>query len=425
MDPQKRFRTIAAGTIGNILEWYDFAIYSYFAAAIGRTFFPAQSPVAQVLSAFGIFAVGYLMRPLGGIVVGHIADRLGRRAALTFSVTAMALPTFLVGVLPGYEVLGVAAPILLTLLRVIQGLSVGGEATTAFVFLVERAGPGRRGAIGALASCGANCGILAGSATGALLATVMPAATLDAWGWRIPFLLGLLVGVAGYFIRRHIADTPRDAAAMPAAPPLVETLRHHGRLVARLAGLAAFSAVGFYLVFLYVVSWLQSVDGVAPARALGFNTASMLLLLPVMLGMGWLSDRVGRKQLLLAAVALGFVGALPLFWLMHHPHPAMILLGEAGFVLILGTVLGIMPAIMVEATPEHVRCTAISLGYNVAFGIMGGLTPLVATWLIDRTETDLSPAWMMMAAAAISFTSILTFRESYRDGALAPAPTSA
>ncbi len=415
MTPPNTRRLIAAGTIGNVLEWYDFAIYGYFAAIIGRTFFPAESPVAQVLAAFGIFAVGYLMRPLGGIVVGHIADRFGRRAALTFSVMAMAVPTFLVGVLPGYEVLGAAAPILLTLLRVVQGLSVGGEATTAFVFLVERAGPGRRGAIGALASCGANLGMLSGSAVGALLAAAMPAAALEAWGWRLPFLLGLLVGVAGYFLRRHIVDTPRDASVAHTAPPLVETLRHHGRLVARLAGLAAFNAIGFYLMFLYVVSWLQSVDGLAPAQALGFNTASMLLLLPVMFGMGWLSDSIGRRKLLLAATALGFVGALPLFWLMHHPQPAMILLGEAGFVLILGTVLGIMPAIMVEATPEGVRCTAISLGYNIAFGIMGGLTPLAAAWLIDRTVMDLSPAFMMMAAAAISFASILTFRESYLD----------
>jgi MHS family proline/betaine transporter-like MFS transporter len=412
-------RVIAAGTVGNVLEWYDFAIYGYFAATIGRTFFPAEDPVAQVLAAFGIFAVGYLMRPLGGIVVGHIADRFGRRAALTFSVMAMAVPTFLVGALPGYEVLGVAAPILLTMLRIIQGLSVGGEATTAFVFLVERAGPGRRGAIGALASCGATLGILSGSAVGALLAAAMPVAALDAWGWRLPFLLGLLVGVAGYFLRRHIVDTPRDASAAHTAPPLVETLRHHGRLVARLAGLAAFNAIGFYLMFLYVVSWLQSVDGLAPARALGFNTVSMLLLLPVMFGMGWLSDRIGRKKLLLAAAALGFAGALPLFWLMHHPQPAMILLGEAGFVLILGTVLGIMPAIMVEATPRGVRCTAISLGYNIAFGVMGGLTPLAAAWLIDRTTMDLSPAFMMMAAAAISFASISTFKDSDPAGPLA------
>ncbi len=138
-------RTIAVGAIGNVLEWYDFAVYGYFAAAIGRTFFPSEDPVAQVLAAFGIFAVGFLMRPVGGALIGHIGDKFGRRAALTFSVAAMAIPTFLVGVLPGYEVLGIAAPILLTLLRMIQGLSVGGEYTTSIVFMVERAPPGRRG----------------------------------------------------------------------------------------------------------------------------------------------------------------------------------------------------------------------------------------------------------------------------------------
>src|SRR5689334_20642845 len=171
-------RIIAAGAIGNVLEWYDFAVYGYFAAAIGRTFFPGQDPVAQVLAAFGIFAVGFLMRPVGGAVIGYIGDRLGRRAALTVSVAAMAIPTFLVGVLPGYETLGTAAPILLTLLRMIQGLSVGGEYTTSIVFMVEHAKPGGRGLIGAMGCCGAVGGILAGSATGAALASVMSEAAL-------------------------------------------------------------------------------------------------------------------------------------------------------------------------------------------------------------------------------------------------------
>src|SRR3954465_10634598 len=173
---ETRTRTvIAAGAIGNVLEWYDFAVYGYFATAIGRTFFPKEDPVSQVLAAFGIFAVGFLMRPVGGAVVGYIGDKLGRRAALTFSITAMAIPTFLVGILPGYQVLGIAAPLLLTLLRMIQGLSVGGEYTTSMVFMVENAPPGRRGLIGAMACCGAVAGILLGSATGAILSEILPA----------------------------------------------------------------------------------------------------------------------------------------------------------------------------------------------------------------------------------------------------------
>src|SRR5882724_11950416 len=197
MDSSNARRVIAAGAIGNVLEWYDFAVYGYFAAAIGHTFFPQQDKVAQVLAAFGIFAVGFLMRPVGGAAIGHIGDRFGRRTALTVSVAAMAIPTFLVGVLPGYQVLGVAAPILLTLLRMIQGFSVGGEYTTSIVFMVERAPANRRGTIGAVACCGAVGGILLGSATGAALAALMSEAALEAWGWRIPFLIGLLVGLAG------------------------------------------------------------------------------------------------------------------------------------------------------------------------------------------------------------------------------------
>jgi MHS family proline/betaine transporter-like MFS transporter len=401
-----------------VLEWYDFAIYGYFAAAIGRAFFPSEDPVAQVLAAFGIFAVGFLMRPVGGALIGHIGDKFGRRAALTFSVAAMAIPTFLVGALPGYEVLGVAAPILLTLLRMVQGLSVGGEYTTSIVFMVERAPPGRRGFIGAMAGCGAVGGILLGSATGTLLAETMSAEALEAWGWRIPFLVGLLVGLAGFLLRRHVQEMPKAHKA--AGSPLLETVRNHSPLLARLAALSVFNSVGFYLMFVYIVSWLQLVDGMAPARALGINTISMAALLPLMVAMGWATDRFGRKPVMLGAVVFGFVGALPFFWLMHHVDPALVLLGQMGFVLAVGTFVGTQPAIMVEAAPVAVRCTAIALGYNVTLGIVGGLSPLVATWLVSRTGNDYSPAFMIMVAAAISFVALLAFKETYR----APLETS-
>ena len=402
-------RVIAAGAIGNVLEWYDFAIYGYFAAAIGRTFFPKQDPVAQILSAFGIFAVGYLMRPVGGALVGHIGDKFGRRAALTFSVMAMAVPTSLVGLLPGYATLGIVAPIMLTLLRMIQGLSVGGEYTTSVVFMVEHAPVGRRGLIGALGCCGAVGGILLGSATGAILSATLTPGAMTQWGWRIPFLMGLAVGLAGYALRRNIREVPRTSSGRS---PLVETMRQHGRLLARLAGLAVFNSVGFYLMFVYIVSWLQLADGIAPARALEINTTSMIVLLPVMVLMGSLSDRFGRRPMLFAATALGFVGAVPLFWLMHHAQAGLVLLGQLGFVLAVGMFLGTQPSIMVEAVPAGVRCTAIALGYNVTLGIIGGLSPLVATWLVHRTENELSPAFMVMAGAAISFLAVLKFKES-------------
>ncbi len=406
-------RIIAAGAIGNVLEWYDFAVYGYFAAAIGRTFFPSEDPVAQVLAAFGIFAVGFLMRPVGGALIGHIGDRLGRRAALTFSVAAMAIPTFLVGVLPGYHTLGIAAPILLTLLRMIQGLSVGGEYTTSIVFMVEHAKAGGRGLIGAVACCGAVGGILAGSAMGAALASMMSEAALESWGWRIPFVLGLVVGLAGFFLRRGIHEEA-TATKKAAGSPFIDTLRNHRPLLLRLAALSVFNSVGFYLMFVYIVSWLQLADGVPPARALGINTISMALLLPLMIAMGWLSDRVGRRPVMLAATAFAFIASWPLFWLMHSADAAIVLLGQLGFVLAVGTFVGCQPAIMVETVPAEVRCTAIALGYNVTLGVIGGLSPLVATWLVERTANDYSPAFMIMAAATVSFLALLSFRETFR-----------
>ena len=405
-------RAVAAGAIGNILEWYDFAIYGYFAAAIGRTYFPNQDPVAQVLSAFGVFAVGFLMRPIGGALIGRIADRFGRRAALTFSVMAMAIPTFLVGALPGYQTLGVMAPILLVLLRMAQGLSIGGEYTTSIVFMVEHAPPGRRGVVGALAGCGTSSGILLGAATATLINTMMSPDALAAWGWRIPFLLGLVVGLVGFVLRRNVPEAPKKTTVTH--PSLIEVVRDHGALVAWLAGLSVFKAVGFYLMFLYIVSWLQLADGIAPSHALAINTVSMVALILVTFFMGWLSDRIGRKLLLLAAPAIAFVAGLPLFWLMHHSDPVLILVGQMGFVLVVGMSLGVQPVAMVEVTPLAGRCTVVALGYNVTYGIIGGFTPLAAAWLVQRTENDLSPAFMIMGAAAISFLVLLRYKETYK-----------
>jgi MHS family proline/betaine transporter-like MFS transporter len=405
-----RSRIVAAGTIGNLLEWYDFGIYGYFAPAIGRTFFPSENAVAQVLAAFGVFAVGYLMRPLGGAVVGHIGDRYGRRIALIFSVSAMAVPTFLVGLLPGYATIGLMAPVLLTLLRIVQGLSVGGEWTTSFVFLVEHAEPKRRGLIGAVAWCGGVLGILMGSAVGTLFTAILSSDQLQAWGWRIPFLFGMVAGITGLMLRRGIADAPEAAAGRrPERSPLIETLSHHGALVARLAGVCTFCAISFYLIFLYLVSWLQTVDGVAPARSLAINTTSMAAMVPLVLLFGWLGDRIGRRPILLLALAFGFVSAVPLFWLMHHPQRLYLLAGELGFVLSVGAFLGVLPAFLVELTTPALRCTTISLGYNIAVGLFGGMTPMAATWLVERTAMDLSPAFIMMAAALVSFVFVLGF----------------
>jgi MHS family proline/betaine transporter-like MFS transporter len=266
--------------------------------------------------------------------------------------------------------------------------------------------------MGALTSCGACGGILLGSAVGAGFAAMMSTTSLESWGWRIPFLLGLVVGLAGYVLRRHVLDT------VPAEPrkraPIVETLHDHWRIVLGFAGLSVFNAVGFYVSFVYLVSWLQTADGMPPARALEINSVSMALLLPVMIAAGLLSDRIGRKPILLLATLLGFVGAVPAFWLLNHPSVMLAFLGQLVLVLMIGIYGGTQPTIMVEAAPAQVRCTAVALGYNICLGIIGGMTPLAATWLVNRTGDETVPAFLIMAAAAVTFTTILWFRETYR-----------
>jgi MHS family proline/betaine transporter-like MFS transporter len=405
-------RIIVAGMIGNALEWYDFAVYGYFAVAIGHQFFPQTDSAAQLLATFGVFALGYLMRPIGGVIIGDIGDRYGRRAALTVSIAAMAIPTFLIGLLPGYQALGLLAPLLFTFLRMLQGLSVGGEFPSSMVFLVERASPGRRGFSGAFGPLGGSSGILLGSAVGAGFAATMSAASLDSWGWRIPFLLGLLVGLAGFLVRRYLPE--QAAADRFEGAPIVETLRDHWRVVVRLAALSVFCAVGFYVAFVYVATWLQTAVGLSAARALEINTVSMVVLLPVTLAGGWLSDRLGRKPVMVAATLTGIVAGAPLFLLMQHPSVVFALLGQLGLALIIGLFVGALPSAIVEAAPERVRCTAVALGYNTTLGIVGGLTPLAATWLVQRTGDEVAPGFLIMAAAAISLIAVFGVDETYR-----------
>ena len=410
--PQSR-KAIAVGAIGNILEWYDFAIYGYFATSIGRVFFPKADPVAQVLMAFGIFAIGFLMRPLGGIVIGYIGDRVSRQAALTVSIVAMAIPTFLVGIMPGYDTIGIAAPILLTLCRIIQGLSVGGEYPTSLVYMIEKAPANKRGFVGAMGSSSAYIGMLLGSGVGAALGAVLSPEHLEAWGWRIPFLFGLVIGLAGYLLRRGSPEhTSHTRAVM--TNPVVETFKNHRLLILKLSGVSAFLAVSFYLIFVYIVSWLELVDKIPPSKSLEINTLSMIVLVPLTLLAGALSDRIGRKPVLIVGALAGLIFSIPLMYGMYHQSALVIQLSQIGFALVVGLFNGAMPALIVESAPAYIRTTVVALGYNLTMGILGGLTPLVASWLIHRTENEMIPAYMIVAVAAVSLVAVLFVSESYK-----------
>jgi MHS family proline/betaine transporter-like MFS transporter len=407
----RRPRIIAAGVVGNVLEWYDFSIYGFFAIQIGATFFAAEDRLTQILSVFSVFAVGYLARPLGAIVIGYIGDRRGRSAALTVSIGGMILATLGMGLLPGQASIGVAAPILLTLLRILQGLAVGGESAIANVFMVENAPPGRRAFASAINGAGYAVGIQLASLTALACASLLSAAELQAWGWRLPFWLSLIVATAGFWLRRTLKDLPQPQGEQPS--PLAEVLRRHLPLVLRIAGLTAFAAVGFQAAFIYIAEWLQTVAGASPADTFAVTSVSMLLVTPLSLLFGWWADFIGRRGLLLASAALGLLGAIPFFMLMQH---GSIYLGQAGFVLALSIQFGVQGALMVETTPAAIRCTALAIGNNIGWSILGGLTPLAATWLSARTGDVLAPAWLVALAAAITFATLLVTAETLKRG---------
>ena len=386
--PQPNARKlIFAGLIGNVMEWYDFAVYGYFAAIIAPQFFPASTPAVSLIAAFGAFAAGFLVRPLGGLVFGRIGDKFGRQRALMLSVMAMAVPTVLIGCLPTYAQIGVLAPVLIVALRIVQGLSVGGEYTSSLVFLAEHAAPGKRARMAVWGMWGAVAGILLGSAVGALVADVMDADQLSNWGWRLPFLAGGLVALTGILVRRAIQVEPVRGESRS---PVRDVFSRHAGPVLRVALLNIANGVGFYTAFVYAVTYVRNIDGLSESTALELNTLSMAVLLIVLPASAWLADRIGRRPVVIIATAILALGAVPLFNLIHHTDPGLIFLGEIGFVVGVGLLGGGLAAANVELIPAPVRCTGLAFAYNASIGWFGGTTPLIATWLITPTAREKS-----------------------------------
>jgi MFS transporter, MHS family, proline/betaine transporter len=399
--PRAVRRGVVAGVVGNMLEWYDFALFGFFAQQIGAHFFPAGNPTASLLAAFGTFAAGFVMRPVGGALFGWVGDRYGRKQALIWSVLAMAFPSFFIGVLPGAATIGLWAPILLLVFRLLQGLAVGGEYMASAVFLVEGAEPGRRGWMGSWGPLGASAGTLLGSAAGWIVNAVLSPEDVMAYGWRIPFILGLGVGLGGIAIRRHYVErVPHQA---PAKSPLGEAFRSHWRTMLHLVALIAGISVGFYTTFVYTATWLEQVAGVSARTALLINTIAMALSLLVIPASGIASDRLGRRPVLLASAGALALLAYPLMALMARGEIGGILAGQVGLAVLVAANGGVLPAAMAELAPWRVRCSVLSVAYNIGMALLGGTTPLVAAWLLARSGLALAPAMYLAAAGGLAF----------------------
>lgn len=416
---KKRKGNLIAGGIGNVLEWYDFAVYGYFATVISGRFFPEEDKVAALIATFGIFAVGFLVRPLGGAIFGSIGDRLGRKTALTWSVFLMAIPTTLIGVIPTYEAIGFWAPIILMALRLLQGLSVGGELTGSISFITETAPSNKRGLYGSTTLFGAVLGILIGSGVGAILTNSLDSAKLSDWGWRLPFLAGILIGLAGLLLRRNMREGDTFKAILDSGEtvrsPLKEFWKNHksSALVSTLA-IWAYST-SFYMIFLYLTSYEHTFLNYDLDDALSVNTIAMAVLLGMILLMGFISDKIGRKKVLIGGCVGLLLFSIPLFLLVDDAQHWHILLAQVGFSMFVGSQQGVMPTALVERYPAKIRATAISVSYNVGLALFGGTTPMLSTWLIKKFDGNLlAPAFYLMLSALVSLIAISQFKETYK-----------
>jgi MHS family proline/betaine transporter-like MFS transporter len=407
-----RARVAAAGIVGNILEWYDFALYGYLATIFAGQFFPSSDPLTSLIGAYAVFAIGFLARPLGGLIYGHIGDRYGRRRLLTLSVVLMGVPTFLLGLLPTYASVGVLAPVLLVALRFIQGISTGGEFVGSIVFLVEHAPPKRRAFFGSLANFGSLIGGLLGAAVAWLMTALLPSAELYDWGWRLPFLSGIIVAGAGLWIRLGVDESPlyremHDKGAIEDWP-IRTALHDHPKEIAATAGLNWLPSVGYYMVFVWLTADLSKVVGLNLSTALGIGTLGLLLATLVTPAIGALTDRIGPRKVLAAAGFTAVLTSIPLLLLAGLGTVPAATAAQLGLALIMAIYLGAMPVVFVSLHSARVRCSSLSIGYNSAVAIAGGTAPLIATTLVSVTGWQAAPGLYLTASAIIGL-SLLPF----------------
>lgn len=398
-------RTALAGAVGNVLEWYDFGLFGFFAPVIGRLFLPAEGSLIPLVETYGVFATGFLARPLGGVLFGYIGDRIGRKRALEISVVLMAAATALMGLLPTYASLGLAAPLLLTLLRLLQGLSVGGEYIGSMSFLAEHAPAGRRAFLGSWSSFSVILGSLLGSGVAALCTGLLAEPALHSWGWRVPFLGGILIGLVGFWLRMGVEESPiflkiRQDGKL-SANPVAEAVRNDWAAILTTLGLTGISSVGFYLPFVWLPTWLARIKKppLPEGQALTANTLALLLLLVMTPFTALISDRIGRRPMYLAS-AIGYaLLSYPLFVLMAGGGFASAVVGGLVFAAVNGLYSGCMAATMVELFPTRTRYTGVAIGYNLGQAVLGGTAPLVGTALIERTGNALAPTFYLIGCA--------------------------
>ncbi|CAD6547731.1 MFS transporter [Paraburkholderia sabiae] len=402
-------RAIGAGMVGYILEWFDFGVYGFLAAIIAKNFFPSADEFTSLLASFAVFGVGFVARPVGSLVLGRVADVRGRHITLALTMILMAISTVTIGLLPTYERIGVAAPVLLVAARLVQGFAAGGEWGTAAAFLVEWGGANRRGFFGAFQQSSIAAGLLLGSLAAAILSSSLDAGELASWGWRIPFFLGALLGPVGMYVRRRVQESPAYEAGSARAQTLSRA--QFTRSLFHAFSFVIFWAVSSYMVAVYMPTFANRYAHISRTQALWTSTASLATVMIIAPLMGALSDRVGRKPVLLASCVF--------FALLSYPLYAFIVSG-IGFIAFFWTQLlmnvvftmysGAGPAALAEMFPTRVRSTGVAFGGALAT-ILGGFSPFLTTWAISSTGASANAGWLLAGSALVTLPALVVMKD--------------
>jgi len=410
---------VAAAVIGNALEWYDFIVFGFFAVVIARVFFPADSQYALLLLTTATFGVGFFMRPVGGILLGLYADHNGRKAALLLVIVLMTVAIAMIGFAPTYAAVGVAAPLIIVLARLLQGFATGGEFASATAFLIESAPAHRRGFYGSWQMVGQGLAVLIGSLLGASVIRALTPEALDGWGWRVPFLFGLVIGPVGLFIRRHLEETEAFLEARGAATPqqgLGTTLAKYPKEVLVCMGMITSGTISFYVVLLYMPTFARTqlhlpLDDAFIAQAIGL--VFMIVLTPLS---GALSDRIGRKPIMAGALIFYLAAAYPLFhWVYDNPSFSNLAIVQIVLCSLLGVYYGPMSTAVAEQFATRGRTTGLGVAYNLAVMIFGGFAQFFVTWLIEATGSPIAPSYYVMFGAGVGLMAAFFLVDRARD----------
>lgn len=409
-------KVMVASFVGNFVEWYDYAVYGYLASIIAVVFFPESNPTAGLLMAYGVFAISFIIRPLGGLFWGSYGDRVGRRGALAWSILIMSGATFVIAFLPTYKMVGMLSPGLLLLVRIVQGFSASGEYGGASTFLTEYAPKGKRGLYASVVPASTAAGLLFGALLIAVMTGVFSDTFMETWGWRLPFLLALPLGYIGRYIRLKLEDTPLFTAEMDKhdvpSTPLKELFRGHWKAIVVGFLVTLLNAVGFYLVLSYLPTYLAEEVGVSDTQAFWASTIQLALYIFFIFGMGMLSDRWGRKKVLIMASIMFAVFTVPIFMILGNSGFFMIVVGECLLALFLCMNDGTLPSFLCEIFPTHVRYSGFAFVFNSGNALFGGTAPFIATALIAATGNKLMPAWYLVGAALIAGITMLFAKET-------------